>query len=98
MIHHHDVGVDEVLDEGRGESVAFYIDAGFIANFAVGVVEFEVAENGAVVGAGEVFGDGRVLGEFGRNGTDGVKAEGLLGLIDFGVARPLTTFATKGEA
>ena len=45
MVHGHDVGVDEVLDEGGGEAISLDVDAGFVADFAVDVVEFEVAED-----------------------------------------------------
>jgi hypothetical protein len=61
LVHHGDVGVDEVTDESRGEVVTFDVDAGFVADFAVSVVESEVAEDQTVVGAGEVFGDIWVL-------------------------------------
>jgi hypothetical protein len=57
LIHHGDVDVDKGLDKGRGESIVFNIDAGFEANFAVGVVEFKVADRNTIVGAGEELGD-----------------------------------------
>ena len=98
MIQGHDVGVDEALDEGRGEAIAFYIDAGFVADFAVAVVEFEVAEDHAVVGAGDEFGGGGLLVRLGGDGGDGVEAEGLLLRVEFGVAGPLAVVAAKGEA
>jgi hypothetical protein len=57
FVHHGDVSVDEGFDEGWAELVGGDIDAGFVADFAVGVVEFKVADGHAVVGAGEEFGD-----------------------------------------
>ena len=58
LIHHHDVGVDKVVDKGWVEGTAFCVETCFVADFAVGVVEFEVAEDEAVVGAGDEFGSG----------------------------------------
>ena len=55
FIHHGDVGVDKGLDQGRTELGVGDVDAGFVADFAVGVVEFKVTEGHAVVGAGEEF-------------------------------------------
>ena len=44
LVYHHDVGVDEALDQGGGESVAFYVDAGFVADFAVAEVKFKMPQ------------------------------------------------------
>jgi hypothetical protein len=57
FVHHHDVGVNEAFDQSGGESVAFDINAGFVADFAIIQVEFKVADEGAVVGKDEVFGN-----------------------------------------
>ena len=57
LVHHHHVGVDQAFDQGGGESVAFHINAGFVADFAIIEIKLKVANDRALVGAGEEFGD-----------------------------------------
>ncbi len=61
FVHHQQVGIEELFDEGVVELATFDVDAGFVADFAVAVVHLEVADDHAVVGAGEEFGDGRAF-------------------------------------
>jgi hypothetical protein len=59
VIHHHNVGLDQLFDQLRGQDIAFYVDAGFVTNFTVAEVHLNVVDRYAVVGAGENRRNGR---------------------------------------
>ena len=95
FIHHGDVGVNETFDEGGGEAIAFHINAGFVADFTIGVVEFKVADRHVVVGKGEELGDRIFLVCGGGDGTKGVEDELLLFFSGFGIAEPFAVVALE---